>query len=388
MAFRFWKEGIYLIKRTPETELALEKLIFTGKKRGMITFFQLKKVFNGEELDEEQIARLYELFVEEIGIDIVQENNADETETQEDLFIENIEEKTIKIKNDLPEKEVEEDKKREVEDHIKSYLKEISDYDLISGKQEVILAKKIEAGDSEAKEFLAEHNLRLVVAIAKNYTNRGLSFEDLIHDGNVGLLRAIDKFDYRKGFKFSTYATWWIRQSITRAIAEQGRTIRLPVHLHDLWNKVRKVRKELTQEFGRDPKPEEISERMGLPVEKINDIIRYSFDPISMDMRIGDEDDSSYWDIVKGTDDTNPEKVAKEKKMDEAIEEVLSSLTDREAMVLRLRFGLDDGEQKTLEKVGKIFGVTRERIRQIETKALKKLRHPSRSQYLRDFLSE
>lgn len=377
-----------MTERTPETELALKKLIFVGKKRGMITFFQLKQFFRDEELTEEQMSGVYDVFVEELGIDVVHEEHADETETNDSLFIENIEIEPAKQKEESLERDFGPKKKQEVEEHIKSYLKEIASYELISGNQEVQLAKKIEGGDEDAKKLLAVHNLRLVVAIAKNYTNRGLSFDDLIHEGNVGLIKAIDKFDYKKGFKFSTYATWWIRQAITRAIAEQSRTIRLPVHLTEIWNKLRRVRKELMQQNGKEPRAEEIAEVMGLSVAKVNDIIRYAYEPISMDMRIGDEDDSSYWDVVKGTDDNNPEKIARNKKMEEAIEDVLSSLTDREAMVIRLRFGLDDNEPKTLEKVGKVFGVTRERIRQIESKALKKLRHPSRSQYLRDFLHD
>jgi RNA polymerase primary sigma factor len=345
----------------------------------MITFFEIKSTLKNIEFSKEQSEAIYELFVEELGIEVVDEVNTEDLKEKETLYIEDIQEK---------EKEVVEKEEVTVigaDDAVKLYLKEIGRYPLLTAEKEVILAKQIEAGDDHSKKILAQSNLRLVVSIAKKYMGRGLQFLDLINEGNIGLMRAIDKFDYRKGFKFSTYATWWIRQAITRAIADQAKLIRIPVHMNETIVKLKKVQKLLTQKLGREPKPEEISKHMDLPIEKVNDILKISVEPVSMDTKFGDEEDSSLGDFIQDDESLGPVETTRVSMLAEGLEEVLSSLTEKEAMVLRLRYGLDDGETKTLEDVGKMFGVTRERIRQIEAKALRKLRHPSRSQKLRDF---
>lgn len=273
-----------------------------------------------------------------------------------------------------------------INDPVRMYLKEIGRVDLLSADEEVSLAKRIEAGDDEAKQELAEANLRLVVSIAKRYVGRGMSFLDLIQEGNMGLMKAVEKFDYKKGFKFSTYATWWIRQAITRAIADQARTIRIPVHMVETINKLVRTQRQLLQDLGREPTPEEIGAEMDLPTEKVREILKISQEPVSLETPIGEEDDSHLGDFIEDHDATSPDENAAYELLKEQLEDVLDTLTDREENVLRLRFGLDDGRQRTLEDVGKVFGVTRERIRQIEAKALRKLRHPSRSKQLKDFL--
>jgi len=292
------------------------------------------------------------------------------------------------------EKEAEKAKKEEmiappgvkINDPVRMYLKEIGRVDLLSADEEVSLAKRIEAGDNLAKQELAEANLRLVVSIAKRYVGRGMSFLDLIQEGNMGLMKAVEKFDYEKGFKFSTYATWWIRQAITRAIADQARTIRIPVHMVETINKLVRIQRQLLQDLGREPTPEEIGAEMDLPTEKVRDILKISQEPVSLETPIGEEDDSHLGDFIEDDGATSPADNAAYELLKNELEDVLDTLTDREENVLRLRFGLDDGRQRTLEDVGKVFGVTRERIRQIEAKALRKLRHPSRSKQLKDFL--
>lgn len=371
-----------MLENTPELKKGLEDLIFVGKRRGMLSINDIKKYFSKVEITKEKAEKIYELFVDTLGIEIVEETDVkDASEKEKEVYIEDIktEEEVIEVDTD--------DSNIEADDTVKLYLREIGRYPLLTAEKEVILAKQIEAGDELAKKILAQSNLRLVVSIAKRYMGRGLHFLDLINEGNLGLMKAIEKFDYRKGYKFSTYATWWIRQAITRAIADQAKLIRIPVHMNDTINRLKKTVKEMTQRLGREPSVEELSEVMDLPTEKINEIFRYALEPVSMDTTIGDEDDSSLGDLIKDDHTPNPVQSARDTMLDESIEEVLSSLTEKEAMVLRLRYGLDDGETKTLEDVGKMFGVTRERIRQIEAKALRKLRHPSRSQKLRDFLN-
>lgn len=273
-----------------------------------------------------------------------------------------------------------------VEDHVRMYLKEIGKVPLLTAEEEIELAQKMEDGDVEAKQKLAEANLRLVVSIAKRHVGRGMQFLDLIQEGNLGLIKAVEKFDYRRGYKFSTYATWWIRQAITRAIADQARTIRIPVHMVETINKLVRVSRQLVQELGRDPLPEEIAKEMNMPVEKIREIMKMSQDPISLETPIGEEEDSHLGDFIQDMDAPMPSDAAATMLLKEQISDVLKSLTPREEKVLRLRFGLDDGKARTLEEVGREFNVTRERIRQIEAKALRKLRHPSRAKKLKDYL--
>ena len=273
-----------------------------------------------------------------------------------------------------------------INDPVRMYLKEIGRVSLLTAEEEVALALKIEEGDQEAKQRLAEANLRLVVSIAKRYVGRGMQFLDLIQEGNMGLMKAVEKFDYRKGFKFSTYATWWIRQAITRAIADQARTIRIPVHMVETINKLIRIQRQLLQDLGREPTPEEIGAEMDLPTEKVREILKIAQEPVSLETPIGEEDDSHLGDFIEDQEATSPAEHAAYELLKEQLEDFLDTLTDREENVLRLRFGLDDGRTRTLEEVGKVFGVTRERIRQIEAKALRKLRHPSRSKQLKDFL--
>lgn len=273
-----------------------------------------------------------------------------------------------------------------INDPVRMYLKEIGRVPLLTADEEVSLALKIEQGDQEAKQRLAEANLRLVVSIAKRYVGRGMQFLDLIQEGNMGLMKAVEKFDYSKGFKFSTYATWWIRQAITRAIADQARTIRIPVHMVETINKLIRIQRQLLQELGKEPTPEQIAEKMEMPTEKVREILKIAQEPVSLETPIGEEDDSHLGDFIEDQEATSPAEHAAYELLKEQLEDVLDTLTDREENVLRLRFGIDDGRTRTLEEVGKVFGVTRERIRQIEAKALRKLRHPSRSKQLKDFL--
>ncbi|WP_137602470.1 RNA polymerase sigma factor RpoD [Paucilactobacillus nenjiangensis] len=314
--------------------------------------------------------------IEDAGISVVDENG------DPDL-------RALKTEKEISSKELKDTSAPtgiKINDPVRMYLKEIGRVNLLKADEEVKLAERIEAGDEEAKQELAEANLRLVVSIAKRYVGRGMQFLDLIQEGNMGLMKAVEKFDYRKGFKFSTYATWWIRQAITRAIADQARTIRIPVHMVETINKLIRIQRQLLQDLGREPTPEEIGAEMDMPTEKVREILKIAQEPVSLETPIGEEDDSHLGDFIEDQDATSPADHAAYELLKEQLENVLDTLTDREENVLRLRFGLDDGRTRTLEEVGKVFGVTRERIRQIEAKALRKLRHPSRSKQLKDFL--
>ncbi|MGE8206216.1 RNA polymerase sigma factor RpoD [Heyndrickxia sp. NPDC080065] len=365
-----------------ESEITLdqakEQLVERGKKRGVLTYEIISGKLGHFELDSEQMDEFYE-YLGDQGIEITEEID-DEDEDAPNLHeLEKDDEEF-----DLNDLSVPPGVK--INDPVRMYLKEIGRVDLLSAKEEILLAKRIEQGDEEAKRRLAEANLRLVVSIAKRYVGRGMLFLDLIQEGNMGLIKAVEKFDYDKGFKFSTYATWWIRQAITRAIADQARTIRIPVHMVETINKLIRVQRQLLQDLGREPSPEEIAEEMDLTPEKVREILKIAQEPVSLETPIGEEDDSHLGDFIEDQDATSPSEHAAYELLKEQLEDVLDTLTDREENVLRLRFGLDDGRTRTLEEVGKVFGVTRERIRQIEAKALRKLRHPSRSKRLKDFL--
>lgn len=343
-----------------------------------ITYDELtEKIAQPYSLDKDQIEELIQKF-EDKGVGVVDEDG-------DPLFlqVEKEEETVDEIRNeenDLAPKGV------KINDPVRMYLKEIGRVELLSADEEVELAKRIEEDDDDARDALASANLRLVVSIAKKYVGRGMSFLDLIQEGNMGLMKAVEKFDWTKGFKFSTYATWWIRQSITRAIADQARTIRIPVHMVETINKLNRVQRNLLKDLGRDPTPEEIGAEMDLPTEKVREILKISQDPVSLETPIGEENDSHLGDFIEDDEADSPDDHASNEMLKVELRDVLDTLTDREENVLRLRFGLDDGRQRTLEDVGKVFGVTRERIRQIEAKALRKLRHPSRSKQLKDFL--
>ncbi|MFC0216306.1 RNA polymerase sigma factor RpoD [Paenibacillus chartarius] len=364
-----------------ETELTLdqvkEQLIEQGKKRSSLTYKDIMEKLAPFDQDPEQIDEFFEQ-LSEMGIDVGNESdeedgpqfNPDEAEHDEFNFDDDL---------TLPPG-------IKINDPVRMYLKEIGRVPLLSAEDEIDLAKRIEAGDEEAKRRLAEANLRLVVSIAKRYVGRGMLFLDLIQEGNMGLIKAVEKFDHDKGFKFSTYATWWIRQAITRAIADQARTIRIPVHMVETINKLIRVSRQLLQELGREPTPEEIAKEMDLSTDKVREIMKIAQEPVSLETPIGEEDDSHLGDFIEDQEALAPSDAAAYELLKEQLEDVLDTLTEREENVLRLRFGLDDGRTRTLEEVGKVFGVTRERIRQIEAKALRKLRHPSRSKRLKDFL--
>jgi len=347
----------------------LKELVEKGKSKGMLTYKEIMDAFEEVELEPEQIEKIYET-CETMGIDVV----GDIDEEIKDL--QNVEED---LDLTLPEGV-------SIDDPVRMYLKEIGKVPLLTAEEEVELAKRMEAGDNEAKRRLAEANLRLVVSIAKRYVGRGMLFLDLIQEGNLGLIKAVEKFDYRKGYKFSTYATWWIRQAITRAIADQARTIRIPVHMVETINKLIRVSRQLLQEMGREPTPEEIAKEMNMSVDKVREIMKISQEPVSLETPIGEEEDSHLGDFIPDDDAPAPAEAAAFTLLKEQLIDVLDTLTSREEKVLRLRFGLDDGRARTLEEVGKEFNVTRERIRQIEAKALRKLRHPSRSKKLKDYL--
>ena len=367
-----------------ETELTLdqakEQLIDLGKKRLYLSYKEIVEKLSLFEQDVEQIEEFYD-HLNDMGIEIVNETN-DESEIRSTVDPEHrSEDDEFHFQDDLSLPPG-----IKINDPVRMYLKEIGRVPLLSADDEVDLAKRIENGDEEAKRRLAEANLRLVVSIAKRYVGRGMLFLDLIQEGNMGLIKAVEKFKYEKGFKFSTYATWWIRQAITRAIADQARTIRIPVHMVETINKLIRVSRQLLQELGREPTPEEVSAEMDLSVEKVREITKISQEPVSLETPIGEEDDSHLGDFIEDQEALAPADAAAYELLKEQLEGVLDTLTDREENVLRLRFGLDDGRTRTLEEVGKVFGVTRERIRQIEAKALRKLRHPSRSKRLKDFL--
>ena len=352
---------------TKTSKMAIVKnLLDKAKSKGSITYKEMMDEIDHIELTPEQIEKIYEV-LESMGIEIIGD------ETSED----NIEEEELDLS--VPEGIA-------IDDPVRMYLKEIGKVPLLSSEEEIELATRIEQGDERAKKKLAEANLRLVVSIAKRYVGRGMLFLDLIQEGNLGLIKAVEKFDYRKGFKFSTYATWWIRQAITRAIADQARTIRIPVHMVETINKLIRIQRQLLQELGRDPHPEEIAEIMELPVKKVREIQKTAQEPVSLETPIGEEEDSHLGDFIPDDDALAPAEAAAFTMLKEQLINVLDTLTPREEKVLRLRFGLDDGRARTLEEVGKEFNVTRERIRQIEAKALRKLRHPSRSKKLKDYL--
>ncbi|MGE5612836.1 MAG: RNA polymerase sigma factor RpoD [Bacillota bacterium] len=347
----------------------LKELVEKGKAKGMLTYKEIMDAFEEVELEPEQIEKIYET-VENMGIDVVGDIDVEMQDLQ------NVEEE---LDLTLPEG-------ISIDDPVRMYLKEIGKVPLLTADEEIELARRMEKGDNEAKRRLAEANLRLVVSIAKRYVGRGMLFLDLIQEGNLGLIKAVEKFDYKKGYKFSTYATWWIRQAITRAIADQARTIRIPVHMVETINKLIRVSRQLLQELGRDPTPEEIAKEMNMSVDKVREIMKISQEPVSLETPIGEEEDSHLGDFIPDDDVPAPAEAAAFTLLKEQLLGVLDTLTAREEKVLRLRFGLDDGRARTLEEVGKEFNVTRERIRQIEAKALRKLRHPSRSKKLKDYL--
>ena len=369
-----------------------ELLAYAKKKKSVLEYQELLNFFHDLELTEDKCGEIYE-YMENNGVDILKT-----TDKVEGLLLDN-EDEALLIENEsgqmiLPEEEEIDVSKEDLsvpegistDDPVRMYLKEIGKISLLSAEEEIEMSKRMEQGDAEAKKKLAEANLRLVVSIAKRYVGRGMVLLDLIQEGNLGLIKAVDKFDYQKGFKFSTYATWWIRQAITRAIADQARTIRIPVHMVETINKTIRVSRQLLQELGREPQPEEIAEVMGIPPERVREILKVSQEPVSLETPIGEEDDSHLGDFIQDDNVPVPVEAAVFKLLQEQIGEVMETLTEREQKVLRLRFGLDDGRSRTLEEVGKEFNVTRERIRQIEAKALRKLRHPSRSRKLKDYL--
>ena len=353
-------------------------LAMAKKKKNVLEYQEISDHFADLHLEEEQMDEILDA-LEKSGIDVLRITDDDDIPDEELLLSDEDEVDMENLDLSIPDS-------ISIEDPVRMYLKEIGKVPLLSAEEEIELAKRMENGDQEAKKRLAEANLRLVVSIAKRYVGRGMLFLDLIQEGNLGLIKAVEKFDYRKGYKFSTYATWWIRQAITRAIADQARTIRIPVHMVETINKLIRVSRQLLQELGREPTPEEISEEMGMPVDRVREILKISQEPVSLETPIGEEEDSHLGDFIQDDNVPVPAEAASFTLLREQLVEVLGTLTEREQKVLRLRFGLDDGRARTLEEVGKEFNVTRERIRQIEAKALRKLRHPSRSRKLKDYL--
>ncbi len=367
-------------KTEPETKIAnseekVKKILDQAKKKGKVTYDELASQLGNANPD--QVEKVFDAF-EQMGINVIGDDGDDIEPDAEDL--EEVEDISVE---DL---DVDNMEGISLDDPVRMYLREIGKIPLLNYDEELELAKRILEDDEEAKKKLTESNLRLVVSIAKKYVGRGMLFLDLIQEGNMGLIKAVDKFDYTKGFKFSTYATWWIRQAITRAIADQARTIRIPVHMVETINKLIRTSRHLLQQNGREPTPEEIAEEMEIPVEKVLEIQKIAQDPVSLETPIGEEDDSHLGDFIQDDDSPSPQDAASYTMLREQLEEVMKTLTPREAKVLRLRFGLDDGKARTLEEVGKQFNVTRERIRQIEAKALRKLRHPSRSKKLKEYM--
>ena len=366
------------------SEKLVELLELAKKKKNVLEYQEISDYFKDQPLDAEQMDKIFD-FLEASGVDVLRitENSADDLMLDDDMDIDGLDDEEEveldKIDLSVPEGV-------SIEDPVRMYLKEIGKVPLLSAEEEIELAKRMENGDQAAKKRLAEANLRLVVSIAKRYVGRGMLFLDLIQEGNLGLIKAVEKFDYRKGYKFSTYATWWIRQSVTRALADQARTIRVPVHMVETINKLIRVSRQLLQELGREPTPEEIAEEMDMPVDRVREILKISQEPVSLETPIGEEEDSHLGDFIQDDNVPVPADAAAFTLLKEQLVEVLGTLTEREQKVLRLRFGLDDGRARTLEEVGKEFNVTRERIRQIEAKALRKLRHPSRSRKLKDYL--
>lgn len=362
------------MKEIKTFEQRKEELLKKGKEKGVLTYEELAESLKGLELDADSLDELYNAFHDN-NIEIISENFEDEDDSDDaddEISIEDVA---------LP-------KNASINDPVRMYLKEIGKISLLSLDEELALSKRVEEGDEEAKRLLAESNLRLVVSIAKRYVGRNLSFLDLIQEGNIGLMKAVDKFDASKGYKFSTYATWWIRQAITRAIADQAKTIRVPVHMVETINKLKRIQRQMTLELNREPTDAELAKKMNTTEEKVREIFKISQDPLSLETPIGEEDDSHLGDFLKDESSMSPEEYAINEVLKDEIEEVLCTLTPREEEVLKLRFGLKGGTCHTLEEVGNMFGVTRERIRQIEAKALRKLRHPSRSRKLKDYLSD
>ncbi|MDO5713557.1 MAG: RNA polymerase sigma factor RpoD [Tissierellia bacterium] len=357
-------------KQERSKEDIVKDLLIVGKKKGELTYDEIIEAFEKIPMESEEIDSMYQVF-EDNGIKILGDEKDDKDQKKDD----NEDKDELSVPKGVS-----------VDDPVRMYLKEIGKIPLLTGEEEVVLAKRMEAGEELAKRELAEANLRLVVSIAKRYVGRGMSFLDLIQEGNLGLMKAVEKFDYTKGFKFSTYATWWIRQAITRAIADQARTIRIPVHMVETINKLVRVQRQLVQDLGRDPTPEEIGMEMNMDVEKVREIQKIAQEPVSLETPIGEEEDSHLGDFIPDDEVLSPADAATFTLLKEQLDDVLLTLTDREKKVLTLRFGLEDGRARTLEEVGKEFEVTRERIRQIEAKALRKLRHPSRSKKLKDFL--
>ena len=376
--------------RAAEEQAAFEEqlnqlLLLAKKKKNVLENQEVLDFFTGITLDADRLDQIYD-FLETNKVDVLQINEDEDLELDPDLFIEEELEEEEEI--DMEHIDLSVPEGVSVEDPVRMYLKEIGKVPLLSSDDEIELAKKIELGDELAKEKLTEANLRLVVSIAKRYVGRGMQFLDLIQEGNLGLIKAVEKFDYRKGYKFSTYATWWIRQAITRAIADQARTIRIPVHMVETINRLVRVSRQLLQELGREPSPEEVALKVDMPVERVREIMKVSQEPVSLETPIGEEEDSHLGDFIQDDQVAVPADAATFTMLHEQLMEVLDTLTEREQKVLRLRFGLDDGRPRTLEEVGREFNVTRERIRQIEAKALRKLRHPSRSKKLKDYLDD
>jgi len=373
------KEGISMAKdleKTISLEDAQQELIEKGKNKGSISYKEIIETLQPYELSVDALDNFYDRLAQQ-GIDITDDTTADVKDSSkgEEDEVKEGDSELLSVPEGVT-----------VNDPVRMYLKEIGKIPLLTSQEEIELAKRIEEGDEEAKRRLAEANLRLVVSIAKKYVGRGMLFLDLIQEGNLGLIKAVEKFDYRKGYKFSTYATWWIRQAITRAIADQARTIRIPVHMVETINKLIRVSRQLVQDLGREPLPEEIAQEMNISEERVREILKIAQEPVSLETPIGEEDDSHLGDFIEDHEAQAPADAAAFELLKEQLEDVLDTLSAREEKVLRLRFGLDDGRSRTLEEVGQHFGVTRERIRQIEAKALRKLRHPMRSKRLRDYL--
>ena len=368
------KKEINATEQTENTNKKVQDILKKAKEKGQITYGELASQL--EDINPEQIDKVFDAF-EEFGVDVLkddlEEPDLEDLQEVEDIKLEDINTMNFDGIN--------------IDDPVRMYLREIGKIPLLTFDEELELAKRVLEGDEEAKQKLAESNLRLVVSIAKKYVGRGMLFLDLIQEGNMGLIKAVEKFDYKKGYKFSTYATWWIRQAITRAIADQARTIRIPVHMVETINKLIRTSRHLLQQLGREPTPEEIAEEMEIPVEKVMEIQKIAQDPVSLETPIGEEDDSHLGDFIQDEDSPAPQDSAAYTLLKEQLEEVMNTLTPREAKVLKLRFGLEDGRARTLEEVGREFQVTRERIRQIEAKALRKLRHPSRSKKLKDYMN-